>query len=55
VRALKLHDRVMFATGSLIAGSAGARAALFAYVLLLHGFVMALVYSRATPQCPTAL
>ena len=47
VRNLKLHDRVMFAAGSLIAGSSMARIALFAYLVLLHVFVMVTTYSRA--------
>lgn len=51
VRNLKLHDRVMFATGSLIAGSSLARAALFLYLVLLHMFVMVVTYRNASPQC----
>ncbi|KAI8464491.1 MAG: CASP C terminal-domain-containing protein [Monoraphidium minutum] len=52
VRALKLHDRALLAAGGLIVGSPAARGALAAYLAALHGFVMLLIYTRASPHCP---
>jgi hypothetical protein len=53
VRALRLHDRLLYAAGSIIADSAAARAGVFLYLLLLHAYIMLMLYARASPTNTT--
>jgi predicted nuclease with TOPRIM domain len=50
VRGMKLHDRLMLAAGGAIAGSPAARAAVFGYLVLVHVYIMAVLYARASPS-----
>jgi hypothetical protein len=47
VGALRLHDRVLFAAGQVIAGSPAARAGVVVYLLLLHAFIYVLLMSSS--------
>lgn len=51
VRNMRLHERAMFAAGSVIVGSPLARLGLLLYVALLHAYVVFVVYARAAPHC----
>jgi len=48
VRSMPLHDRVVFAAGSLIAGSAAARAGVVLYIVLLHLYIFIILSARSS-------
>ncbi|GAX75276.1 hypothetical protein CEUSTIGMA_g2721.t1 [Chlamydomonas eustigma] len=50
VRGLQLHDRAVLAGGKLLLGSRFARAFLATYAVLLHLFIMVLMYYAMSPR-----
>ncbi|GBF99531.1 hypothetical protein Rsub_11965 [Raphidocelis subcapitata] len=52
VSGLRLHDRVMFTAGSIIAGSPAARAGVAFYLVILHAYILLVLSSRAA--CTTS-
>lgn len=50
LRGMHLHDKALLAANRLIAGSRMARAAVAVYVVLLHVFLMLMMYYSATPH-----
>eukprot|EP00878_Enallax_costatus_P035293 GHUV01039312.1.p1 GENE.GHUV01039312.1~~GHUV01039312.1.p1 ORF type:complete len:369 (+),score=110.83 GHUV01039312.1:364-1470(+) len=50
LRGMQLHDKALLAANRLIAGSRMARAAVAVYVVMLHVFLMLLMYYSATPH-----
>eukprot|EP00775_Hariotina_reticulata_P011436 gene11436-11582_t len=50
LKGMQLHDKALLAGSRLIAGSKIARAAVAVYAVLLHVFIMVLMYASATPH-----
>jgi homeobox protein cut-like len=50
LKGMQLHDKALLAGSRLIAGSKIARAAVAMYAVLLHVFIMVLMYASASPH-----